>query len=64
MEWRRFVTYLSNDPRISRRQKEKLKKALAQGRELTIRLSCGDLVGEDVIAVTQSHLNKLNEKLS
>jgi len=46
---------------ISDEQKRKLKKALSDGTELSLRLSHADLAGEDVIAVTQSQLNKLKQ---
>lgn len=46
---------------ISNSQKEKLKKALAAGQELSLRLSHTDLMGNDVIAVTQPQLSKLQK---
>ena len=45
---------------ISDSQK-KLKKALAAKTQLSLRLSHEDLVGNDVIAVTQSQLNRLKK---
>jgi len=44
---------------ISDKQKRKLKKALSEGTQLSLRLSHADLAGEHAIAVTQSQLNKL-----
>jgi len=46
---------------ISDKQKRKLKKALSDGTQLSLRLSHADLGGEDVIAVTQSQLNQLKQ---
>jgi len=46
---------------ISDEQKRKLKKALSDGTQLSLRLSHADLAGEDVITVTQSQLNKLKQ---
>jgi len=46
---------------ISDTQKRKLKKALSGGSQLSLLLSHADLAGEDVIAVTQSQLNKLKQ---
>lgn len=48
---------------ISEGQKEKLKRALREGTQLSIRLSHDDLVGEDVLAVTQTQLKKLQNAL-
>lgn len=38
-----------------------MKKALAAGNQLSLRLSHADLVGNDVIGVTQSQLNRLKK---
>ena len=46
---------------ISDTQKRKLKKALSDGTQLSLRLSHADLAGEDLIAVTQSQLNNLKQ---
>ena len=46
---------------ISDERKRKLKKALSDSTQLSLRLSHADLAGEDVIAVTQSQLNKLKQ---
>jgi len=46
---------------ISDKQKRKLKKALSGGTQLSLGLSHAALAGEDVIAVTQSQLNKLKQ---
>jgi len=46
---------------ISEEQKRKLKKALSDGIQLSLRLSHADLAGEDVIAVTQPQLNNLKQ---
>ena len=40
---------------------KKLKKALAAETQFSLRLSHEDLVGNDVIAVTQSQLNRLKK---
>ena len=45
---------------ISVGQKEKLKRALTEGTQLSLHLSYSDPAGEHTIAVTQSQLNKLN----
>jgi len=42
-------------------QKRKLKKALSDGTQLSLPLSHTSLAGDDVIAVTQSQLNKLKQ---
>jgi len=42
-------------------KKKKLKRALAAGTQLSLRLSHSDLAGEHTIAVTQLQLNKLNK---
>ena len=42
-------------------KKKKLKKALAAGDQLSLRLSHTNLVGNDVIALTQSQLNRLKK---
>ena len=49
--------YTDVNVNISDSQKQKVKKALAT--QLSLRLSHEDLVGNDVIAVTQSQLNRL-----
>ena len=46
---------------ISDSQKQKVKKALAAGTQFSLRLFHEDLVGNDVIAVTQSQLNRLKK---
>jgi len=54
--------YTNINENISDSQKEKLKKALATGNQLSLRFSHADLVaGNDVIGVTQSQLNRLNK---
>jgi len=59
--------YTNVNVNIPESQKEKLKKALTAGNQLatgntfSLRLSHADLTGNDVIAVTQSQLNKLNK---
>ena len=53
--------YTNINVNISDGQKEKLKKALATGNELSLRFSHTDLVGNDSIGVTQSQLNRLNK---
>jgi len=41
-------------------KKEKLKRPLTEGTQLSLNLSHSDLAGEHTIAVSQSQLNKLN----
>jgi len=53
--------YTNVNVNISDSQKAKLKKALAAGQELSLRLSHADLGGDDVIAVTQSQFNRLKK---
>jgi len=53
--------YTDVNVNISDSQKQKVKKALAAGTQLPLRLSHEDLVGNDVIAVTQSQLNRLKK---
>lgn len=54
--------YININVNISDSQKEKLKKALATGNQLSLRFSHADLVaGNDIIGVTQSQLNRLNK---
>ena len=54
--------YININVNISDSQKEKLKKALATGNQLSLRFSHTDLVaGNDIIGVTQSQLNRLNK---
>ena len=53
--------YTNINVNISDGQKEKLKKALATGNELSVRFLHTDLVGNDIIGVTQLHLNRLNK---
>ena len=48
--------YTDVNVNISDSQKQKVKKALAAGTHFSLRLSHEDLVGNDVIAVTQSQL--------
>jgi len=45
--------YTDVNVNISDSQKQKVKKALAAGTQLSLQLSHEDLVGNDVIAVTQ-----------
>ena len=48
--------------RISEGQKDKLKKAFESNcKSITIRLTFSDLHGEDVIAITNSQINRLVE---
>ena len=53
--------YTDVNVNISDNQKQKVKNALATGTQLSLRLSHEDLVGDDVIAVTQSQLNQLKK---
>ena len=53
--------YTNVNVNIPESQKEKLRKALAAGSQLSLRLSHADLTGTDVIAVTQSQLNRLKK---
>ena len=53
--------YTNVNVNISDNEKQKVKKALAAGTQFCLRLSHEDLVGNDVIAVTQSQLNRLKK---
>ena len=53
--------YTNVNVNIPESQKEKLRKALVAGSQLSLRLSHADLTGTDVIAVTQSQLNRLKK---
>ena len=53
--------YTDVNVNISDNQKQKIRNALAAGTQLSLRLSHEDLVGNDVIAVTQSQLNRLTK---
>ena len=53
--------YTDVNVNISDSQEQKVKKALAAGTQYSLRLSHEDLVGNDVIAVTQSQLNRLKK---
>jgi len=53
--------YANVNVNISDSQKEKLRKALEAGCELSLRLSHSDLVGNNTIALTQSQLNRLKK---
>jgi len=53
--------YTDVNTNISDDQKQKIKNALAAGTQLSLRLSHEDLVGNDVIAVTRSQLNRLKK---
>ena len=53
--------YTDVNVNISDNQKQKIRNALAAGTQLSLRLSHEDLVGNDVIAVTQSQLNRLKK---
>ena len=53
--------YTDVNVNISDSQKQKVKKELAAVTQLSLRLSHEDLVGNDVIAVTQSQLNRLKK---
>ena len=47
---------------ISEGQKDKIKKAIeSNSKYITIRFKCSDLYGEDVIALTKSHVDRLVE---
>ena len=55
--------YTNVKMRISQSQKDKLKKAFESNcKSITIRLSFSDLHGEDVIAITNSQLDRLVEE--
>jgi len=54
--------YTDVNVNISDSQKQKVKKALAAGTQFSLRPSHEDLVGNDVIAVTQSQLNRLKSR--
>ena len=53
--------YTNVNVNIQESQKEKLRKALAAGNTFSLRLLHADLTGTDVIAVTQSQLNKIKK---
>ena len=53
--------YTDVNVNISDSQKQKIKKALAAGTQLSLSLSHEDLVGNDVIGVTHSQLNRLKK---
>ena len=53
--------YTNVNVNVSDSQKQKLKTALTTWQDLSLRLSHGDLVGNDVLAVTQSQLNRLKK---
>jgi len=53
--------YTNVSVNISDKEKEQLKKALAAGDHLSLHLSHADLVGNDVIGVTQSQLSRLKK---
>ena len=53
--------YTKVNVNIPESQNEKLRKALAARNQLSLRLSHADLTGTDVIAVTQSQLNKIKK---
>ena len=46
---------------ISDKQKEQLNKAIAAGKHLSLHLSHADLVGNDIIGVTQSQISRLKK---
>jgi len=48
---------------ISDKQKEQLKKTLAAGEHLSLHFSLADLVGNDIIGVTQPQLSRLKKAL-
>ena len=55
-----MTSYTNVKARISGSQKDKLKKAFESNCEsITIRLTFSDLHGEDVIAITNSQLDRL-----
>ena len=57
-----MTRYINVKMRISKGQKDKLKKAFESNCEsITIRLTFSDLHGEDVIALTKSQLDRLVE---
>ena len=61
---KKFILRIKNvhkRKRISDKQKEQLKKALAAGEHLSLHLSHSDLVGYDQISVTQSQLSRLKK---
>ena len=48
--------------RISEDQKDQIKKAFeSNSKYITIRVKCSDLYGEDIIALTKSHVDRLVE---
>ena len=53
--------YTDVNVNISDNQKQKIRNALAAGTQLSLRLSHDNLVGNNVIAVTQSQLSRLRK---
>ena len=54
--------YTNIKMRISEGQKDKIKKAFeSNSKYITIRFTCSDLYGEDVIALTKSQVERLVE---
>ena len=52
--------YTNIKMRISEGQKDKIKKACeSNSKSITIRFKCSDLYGEDVVALTNSQLDRL-----
>ena len=54
--------YANIKMRITEGQKDKIKKAFeSNSKSITIRFKCSHLYGEDVIALTKSHVDRLVE---
>ncbi len=51
--------YINVKVNISEGQKDKIKRALQAGTTVSIRLSCDDLPGEHVLALTKTQFNKM-----
>ena len=58
------VKYINVKVRISDEQKAKIRNALHSGSDcINIRLKAEDLTGEDLLALTQTQVNKLQKAL-
>jgi len=58
------VIYINVKVRISEEQKAKIRNALHSGSDcINIRLNAEDLTGEDLLALTQTQVNRLQKAL-
>ena len=56
-----MTKYINYNIHLSNGQKNKLKKALLQTGDITLKLSHADLVGEDILALTQTQIKKITK---